>query len=330
MTLCIERRGFIALLGSTALWPLIAPAQEPRRPVIGFLGSETAEVFGGRLRAFREGLGESGYVEGRNLMIEYRWAEGQNDRLPALAGDLVRRRVDLIAVGGTPAAMAAKAASTTVPIVFSIATDPIAVGLADSLARPGGNSTGVTTLGVEIGPKQLELLQELSPRPGVVALLVNPTNPAMADVQSRNLLMAAGMLGLQLRVLYASTEREFETAFARIVELGAGALVIGNDLFFNSRLPHLAALTLRHRLPAVHQFREFATAGGLMSYGGNVADGYRGCGVYAGGILKGDRPGELPIQQRTKVEMVINVKTAAALGISFSLALLGRADEVIE
>jgi putative tryptophan/tyrosine transport system substrate-binding protein len=330
MTLYIERREFMAALGSTALWPLVAHAQESGVPVIGFLGSETAELFAGRLRAFREGLGKTGYMEGRNLAIEYRWAEGRNDRLPALAADLVRRPVNVIAAAGTPAALAAKAASTTVPIVFSIATDPVAIGLVAGLARPGGNSTGVTTLGVEIGPKQLQLLHELSPAPSVVALLVNPTNPAMADIESRNLLTAAGMLGLQLRVLYASVERDFDAAFARMIDLRAGALVIGNDLFFNSRLEQLAALTLRHAVPAIHQFREFAAAGGLMSYGSNVADTYRRLGVYLGGILKGERIADLPVQQSTKVEMVINFKTATALGITLPLTLLGRADEVIE
>ena len=320
----------MAALGGAALWRLVAHAQEPGVPVVGFLGSETAELFSARLDAFREGLREAGYVEGRNVAIQYRWAEGHNDRLPVLAGDLVRQGVNVIAAGGTPAALAAKAASTTLPIVFAIATDPLMVGLAGSLARPGGNSTGVTTFGAEIGPKQLELLQELTPAPRVVALLVNPTNPAMADIESRNLLMAAGMLGLQLRVLYASTERDFAAVFAKMAAMGAGALVIGNDLFFNSRLPQLAALTLRHGLPAIHQFREFAAAGGLMSYGGNVADTYRKLGAYVGGILKGESAAVLPIQQATKVEMVINLKTAAALGITFPLPLLGRADEVVE
>jgi putative tryptophan/tyrosine transport system substrate-binding protein len=330
MTLYMERRGFVAALASAALWARISPAEEPGRPVIGFLGSETAELFAGRLRAFREGLRETGYVEGRNVGIQYRWAEGHNDRLPVLAGDLVGRGVNVIAAGGTPAALAAKGASTTIPIVFSIATNPLMVGLAGSLARPGGNSTGVTTFGGEIGPKQLELLRELTPAPRVVALLVNPTNPAMADIESRNLLMAAGMLGLQLRVLYASTEHDFEAVFAKMAALGAQALVIGNDLLFNSRLDQLAALTLRHAVPAIHQFREFAAAGGLMSYGGSVAEAYRGVGVYVGGILKGERAANLPVQQSTTVEMVVNLKTAMALGITFPLPLLGRADEVIE
>jgi putative tryptophan/tyrosine transport system substrate-binding protein len=330
MTPYIERRAFVAALGAAALWRFVAYAQEPGSPVIGFLGSETAELFTARLGAFRDGLKEAGYAEGRNVAIQYRWAEGYNDRLSALAGDLVSRGVNVIAAGGTPAALAAKAASTTIPVVFTTATNPVTVGLARSLARPGGNSTGVTTFGGEIGPKQLELLQELSPVPRVVALLVNPTNPAMADIESRNLLTAAGMLGLQLRVLYASGERDFEVVFARVRELGAGALVIGNDLFFNSRLSQLAALTDRYGVPAIHQFREFAAAGGLMSYGGDVADTYRTLGHYAGGILKGGNAADLPIQQATKVQMVINLKAAAALGVTFPLALLSRADEVIE
>jgi putative ABC transport system substrate-binding protein len=330
MTLYVERRAFIAALGGLAVWQLVAHAQAPRPPVIGFLGSETADLFASRLHRFRDGLREAGYVEGQNVAIQYRWAEGHNDRLADLAGDFVRRGVNVIAAGGTPAALAAKAASATIPIIFVTATNPLTVGLAGSLARPGGNSTGVTTFGVEIGPKQLELLQELSPAPQAVALLVNPTNPAMADIESRNLLTAAGMLGLQLRVLYASTEGDFESAFARMVELGAGALVIGNDLLFNSRLPQLAALALRQRLPAIHQFREFATAGGLMSYGGNVGDAYRGLGLYVGSILKGERAADMPILHATNVEMVINLKTAAALNTTFPLALLSRADEVVE
>jgi len=330
MTSYIERRAFMAALGAAGLWRFMAHAHEPGAPVIGFLGSEREELFEARLRAFRGGLKEAGFTEGQNAVIEYRWAEGRNDRLPALATDLVNRGVNVIAAGGTPAALAAKAASTTIPIVFATATNPVAVGLAGSLARPGGNSTGVTTFGSEIGPKQLELLQELSPPPRLVALLLNPTNPAMADIESRNALTAAGMLGLQLRVLYASSEPDFAAAFERIRELGAGGLVVGNDLFFNSRLPQLAALTLRHRVPAIHQFREFAAAGGMMSYGGDVAITYRRLGHYAGGILKGERAAELPIQQAIKVEMAINLKTAAAIGVTFPLALISRADDVIE
>jgi putative ABC transport system substrate-binding protein len=297
--------------------------------VIGFLGAETAELFASRLSALRQGLLETGYVEGRNLTIEYRWAKGHNDRLPALADDLVRRQVRVIVTGGTPAALAAKAATATIAIVASLAVDPLAVGLVASLARPGGNATAVTTLGAEIGPKQLELLHELLPRP-TIALLVNPTNPAMADTEARKLFTAAGMLGLQLRVMEASSEPDFERAFANLRSVGADALIVGNDLLFNSRLAELADLALRHAVPAVHQFREFAAAGGLMSFGGGVADAYRRNGIYTGRILKGEKPADLPVQQSTAVELVLNLRTAKALGLTMPPTLLARADEIIE
>jgi putative ABC transport system substrate-binding protein len=297
--------------------------------VIGFLGAETAELFASRLSALRQGLLETGYVEGRNLTIEYRWAKGHNDRLPALADDLVRRQARVIVTGGTPAALAAKAATATIAIVASLAVDPLAVGLVASLARPGGNATAVTTLGAEIGPKQLELLHELLPRP-TIALLVNPTNPAMADTEARKLFTAAGMLGLQLRVMEASSEPDFERAFANLRSVGADALIVGNDLLFNSRLAELADLALRHAVPAVHQFREFAAAGGLMSFGGGVADAYRRNGIYTGRILKGEKPADLPVQQSTAVELVLNLRTAKALGLTMPPTLLARADEIIE
>jgi putative ABC transport system substrate-binding protein len=297
--------------------------------VIGFLGAETAELFASRLSALRQGLLETGYVEGRNLTIEYRWAKGHNDRLPALADDLVRRQARVIVTGGTPAALAAKAATATIVIVASLAVDPLAVGLVASLARPGGNATAVTTLGAEIGPKQLELLHELLPRP-TIALLVNPTNPAMADTEARKLFTAAGMLGLQLRVMEASSEPDFERAFANLRSVGADALIVGNDLLFNSRLAELADLALRHAVPAVHQFREFAAAGGLMSFGGGVADAYRRNGIYTGRILKGEKPADLPVQQSTAVELVLNLRTAKALGLTMPPTLLARADEIIE
>jgi putative ABC transport system substrate-binding protein len=330
MTLYIERRAFIAALGGMALWRLMAHAQEPHAPVIGFLGSETAELFSGRLRGFREGLRERGYVEGQNVLIQYRWAEGRNDRLPELASDLVRAGVNVIVAGGTPAALAAKAASASTPLVFATAINPVTIGLAKSLVRPGGNSTGVTTFGAEIGPKQLELLQQLSPAPAVVALLVNPTNPAMADIESRNLLTAAGMLGVQLRVVHASADKEFDAAFAQMVEFGAGALVIGNDLLFNSRLANLARLCIRHGMPAIHQFREFAQAGGLMSYGSNVGETYRQLGACAARILKGESAADLQVQQAAQVELIINLKSAATLNVTFPLALLSRADAAVE
>ena len=326
----MRRRDFIPLLASYAIAsPRWACAQQAAGPVIGFLGAETAELFASRLSAFRQGLLETGYVEGRNLTIEYRWAKGHNDRLPALADDLVRRQARVIVTGGTPAALAAKAATATIAIVASLAVDPLAVGLVASLARPGGNATAVTTLGAEIGPKQLELLHELLPRP-TIALLVNPTNPAMADTEARKLFTAAGMLGLQLRVMEASSEPDFERAFANLRSVGADALIVGNDLLFNSRLAELADLALRHAVPAVHQFREFAAAGGLMSFGGGVADAYRRNGIYTGRILKGEKPADLPVQQSTAVELVLNLRTAKALGLTMPPTLLARADEIIE
>ena len=327
----MRRREFITLLGSAAVWPLAARAQQAAMPAIGVLSAEWRDLFADRLRAFHEGLSETGYVEGRNLAIEYRWAEGRNDQLPALAAELVRRQVTVIVTAGsTPAALAARAATTTIPIVFYLGADPVEVGLVTSLSRPGGNLTGVVTLNVEVGAKRLELLHELIPTATVVALLLNPTNPTLAQTLSRDLQAAARTLGLQLHVLHASNEREIDTAFATLVQLRAGALVIGADALFNSRSEQLAALTVRHAVPAIYQFREFVSAGGLMSYGTTVVDTYRPVGVYTGRILKGEKPAELPVQQATRLELIINLKTAKALGITVPLPLLGRADEVIE
>jgi putative ABC transport system substrate-binding protein len=326
----MRRREFIlAIAGGAIAAPRWAHAQHAAGPVIGFLGAETAELFASRLSAFRRGLLETGYVEGRSLTVEYRWADGHNDRLPGLADDLVRRQVRVIVTGGTPAALAARTATGTIAIVASLAVDPLAVGLVASLAQPAGNVTAVTTLGSEIGPKQLELLNELFPKP-TVALLVNPTNPAMADTESRKLFTAAGILGVQLRVLEASSEPDFERAFAGVRNARANALIIGNDLFFNSRLAMLAELAARHAVPAMHQFREFAAAGGLMSFGGSVAEAYRRNGVYTGRILKGEKPADLPVQQCTEVELVLNLRTAKTLGLTMPPTLLARADEVIE
>jgi putative ABC transport system substrate-binding protein len=328
----MKRREFITLLGGTvAAWPLAARGQQPAVPVIGFLGGASPDRWVGRLRAFHQGLSETGYVVGRNLAIEYRWAEGQNDRLPSLAAELVGRQVSVIAApGSVPAALAAKAATTTIPIVFEIASDPVELGLVASLARPGGNITGVTSLNAQVGPKRLELLHELVPTATIVGLLVNPTNPNEAEPTTKNLQAAARSLGLEMHVLHASAEGDFDAAFATLIQLRAGALAIGTDPLFTSRLEQLAALTVRHAVPTVYQFREFTAAGGLMSYGGSLTDTFRAAGVYTGRILKRDKPADLPVQQTTKVELFLNLKTAKALGLTVPIPLLGRADEVIE
>jgi len=322
----MNRREFIMLLGGAVAWPLAARAQQAM-PAIGFLGSESFED---RLRAFRQGLRDTGYVEGNNVAIEYRWAEGQNDRLPTLAANLVRIRVTVIATPDTTAALAAKAATTTIPIIFFTAANPVEIGLVANLARPGGNLTGVTTLGLEVGPKRLELLHELVPAATTMALLVNPTSLALSERTTRDLQTAGRALGLKIHVLHASTEREIDSAFATFAQLQAGGLVIGPDAFFTSRAEELAALALRHRVPAIYQFREFVEAGGLMSYGTDLTDGNRLTGVYTGRILKGEKPADLPVQQSSKAELIINLKTARALGLTVPLALLGRANEVIE
>jgi putative tryptophan/tyrosine transport system substrate-binding protein len=320
----------MALVGGTAAWPLAARAQQAAMPVIGFLGPGSAESDAYRVTAFRQGLNETGYVEGQNVTIDYRWAEGHYDRLPALAADLVQRKVAVIAATSTPAALAAKAATTTVPIVFELASDPVKLGLVASLSRPGGNVTGVTQQAEEIASKRLELLHELLPTARVIALLVNPSDPVLAEPQTREALSAANTLGLELHVLDASTERDFDAVFAKLRELQAGGLVIGGDAFFTSHVQQLAALALHDAVPAVYQWRAFTAAGGLMSYGSSITETHRLVGIYAGRILKGDKPTDLPVQQATKVELYINMKTAKALGITFPLTLLGRADEVIE
>jgi len=326
----VNRRALISLLGGAAAWPLGARAQQVAMPVIGLLGRASADVWAGRLRAFRQGLSETGYFEGRNVAIEYRWAEGQNDRLPALAADLVRRQVTVIvAPGSTPAALAAQAATSTIPIVFWVGGNPVELGLVGTLNRPGGNLTGVTTLNTELEPKRLELLHELVPTASVMVLLVNPTN-ALTEANTRSVQAAAHVLGLQLHVLNASTERDFDAVFARLIQLRAGGLVIAPDAFLISRSERLGTLALRHAVPAIFQYREFAAAGGLISYGGSRTDAYRQVGVYTGRVLKGAKPSELPVQQVTKVELFLNLKTAKALGITVPLPLSGRADEVIE
>ena len=325
-----KRRDFITLLGGAAAWPLAARAQQPAMPVIGFLNGASPEGYAPFVAAFRQSLKEAGYVEGQNVTIEYRWAEGQYDRLPSLAADLVQQKVTVIAATSTPAALAAKAATSTVPIVFTTGGDPIKLGLVASLRRPGGNVTGGLHLSVEVGPKRLELARELFPGATTVALLVNPANPLAATV-SKDLQAVADTLGVRLHVLHASTEADFEAAFATAAQLRAAALVIGSaDPLFGSHAAQLGALALRHSVPAIFQFREFAAAGGLMSYGGRTTDTYRLGGVYTGRILKGEKPGELPVQQGTKVELILNLKTARALGLTVPTALLVRADEVIE
>jgi putative tryptophan/tyrosine transport system substrate-binding protein len=298
--------------------------------VIGYLGAQSPAAFASRVAAFRQGLGEAGYAEGRNVAIEFRWAEGRHDRLPDLAADLVARQVTVIvAPGGAPAALAAKSATTSIPIVFEMGADPIAIGLVASLARPGGNLTGVSSLNVEVTPKRLEILHEAIPTGAVVAVLLNPTSPT-ADSQFKQLQEAARTLALRLHVLHASTDGDFDRVFATLLQLRPKGLVVASDTFFATHSEQLAALTARHAMPAIHQSRDFALAGGLMSYGGSFAESHRQAGVYTGRILKGDKPADLPVQQVTKVELLINLKTAKTLGVTFPLALSGRADQVIE
>jgi len=327
----VRRRDFIKVVaGSAAVWPLAARAQQPVMPVIGFVNSAPRQGQEPQVAAFLKGLADVGYVEGRNVAIEYRWAEGQNDRLAALAADLVRRQVAVIAATSAPAALAAKMATTTIPIVFETAADPVKLGLVTSLSRPGGNVTGVTRLNVAIAPKRLELLHELIPTARVIALLVDPNNVAIAETNISDAQATARSLGLELHVLNASTERDFDTVFAELIRLRADGLVIGASGLFLARQEQLAKLAARHAVPAVFATREFVAAGGLMSYGGSLADSYRQAGVYTGRILKGEKPGELPVQQGTKVELYINLKSAKALGLNVPNTLIGRADEVIE
>ena len=326
----MRRREFITLLGGAAVaWPLAAEAQQPAMPVIGFLGSRGPSDDPQLLDAFRRGLKEAGYIEGQNVTIEYRFADNQYERLPALAADLIRLQVALIAANGPPA-LVAKAATATIPIVFTAGFDPVETGLVASLNQPGGNVTGVSIMDVELGPKRLELLHELVPTATVIAALVNPAEANRAKIISSELELAARTLGLQLHVLHASSDRDFDSVFADIVRLRAGGLVIGGDPFFNSRSAQLGALALRHAVPAIYQFRTFTASGGLVGYGGSLIESYRLVGVYAAKILKGEKPADLPVQWATKIELIINLKTAKALGLNIPLPLIGRADEVIE
>jgi putative tryptophan/tyrosine transport system substrate-binding protein len=325
----VKRREFIALLGGTAAaWPLAASAQQAAMPVIGFLNPTSPDAFADRLRGFRQGLKNTGYVEGENVAIEYRWAENQIDRLPLLAAELVRRRVAVI-VGNTPSAFAAKAATTTIPIVFLVAEGPVRLGLVASLARPGGNLTGVNFFGGELTAKRLELLRELVPAPTRVVVLVNPAGPD-AETTLRDVEPAARAVGLQIQVLNASTSREINAAFVTFVRERPDALFVGNDPFLTSRRVQLVQLATLHKVPATFSNRGFVEAGGLMSYGSNLPDAWRQVGVYAGRILKGAKPADLPVAQSTKFELVINAETARMLGLNVPDKLLVAADEVIE
>jgi putative ABC transport system substrate-binding protein len=327
----MRRREFVSLLGGAAVWPLVAHAQQPAMPVIGFLNSASPDVQADRLRAFRQGLSGAGFVEGTNASIEYRWAKNQFDQLPALARDLVHRQVNVIVTGyNLAAAQAAKAATATIPIVFISGVDPVRAGLVASLNRPGGNITGVNILTNELVPKHVDLVHELVPAATAIAVLINPTNKTSAESMAKDAEAAADRVGVQLKILHASRADDFEKAFADLRQLRAGALVITPDSLFGSQNEMLATLALRHAVPTISPFREYAVAGGLLSYGGSTVDQGHQAGIYTARILNGEKPADLPVLQTTKIELVMNLKTAKALAIKIPLPLLGRADEMIE
>jgi len=327
----MNRRAFISLLGSGVVtWPLAARAQQAALPVIGFLHSGSPEPMASRVAAFRKGLGEAGYVEGQNVAIQFRWAAGQDDRLPDLAADLIRQRVAVITTpGSTPAALAAKAATMTIPIVFGVGDDPVRLGLVDSLNRPGGNATGLNFQLVELVTKRLGMLREIAPGSNRFVALVNP-NTAYSEVEVKDLQANASALGLPIEILRAGTGREIDAAFANLVQKSGGALLVGPDAFFISRRAQILTLAARHAIPAIYSTRDFAEAGGLMSYGPNLADAYQHIGTYVGRVLKGEKPAVLPVVQPTKFELVLNLNTARAIGLEISAKLLALADEVIE
>lgn len=325
----MRRRDLLGVIGGAAAWPLGSRAQQPDRPVIGFLNGASASLTEPYLRPFHAGLGETGFADGRNLRIEFRWADGRYEQLPPLAADLVRRNVAVIAATSTPAGLPAKAATTAIPIVFVTGSDPIQQGLVTSFNRPEANVTGITTLAVELGQKRLELMREVVGAAMPFGVLVNPTGPNLDAVQE-DLQAAAKALGIAIHIARASTVAALEEAFASLAGLRVGAVVIGTDTFYNSQSAKIAALALHHRLPAIYQYREFVSAGGLMSYAGSITDAYRMAGVYTGRILKGEKPSDLPVQRSSKAELFINLKTANALGLTIPPHLLARADEVIE
>ena len=327
----MQRREFITLIGgAAAAWPLVAHAQKTAMPVIGFLGAPSSEPYAAYVAAIRRGLNEAGYVEGRNLVIEYRWADGQYDRLPALAAELIGKGVAVIVpIGGAPSVVAAKNATSTIPIVFAMTADPVQLGIVASLNRPGGNITGAAIMGVALEAKRLEMLHELVPTAKSIAVILNPNNPQF-EIQSNEVAAASRISGQEVRVLKASNNPEIEAAFATLADRGAGAVVIGQDTFFTSQLVQFAALTKRYAIPAVSPWREHVTAGVLMSYGASIADAYFQAGIYTGRVLKGEHPADLPVVQPTKFELTINLKTAKALGITVPPSLLTSADELIE